>query len=145
MATHLSQEELRELTADIVGAYVAKNPIPVAGLPDLVASVSASLLAVSGAAAEPSEPQKPAVSLRSAVRPDSIACFECGKRFKSLRRHLNTGHGLSVDEYRQKWDLRPDFPMAAPEYSERRSAFAKSAGLGRKPGETAPKRRASKK
>lgn len=32
-----------ELTASIVSAYVAKNSVPIAGLPDLVSSVHASL------------------------------------------------------------------------------------------------------
>ena len=64
----LPPEELLELTTDIVSAYVAKNPIPMAALPDLVTSVSQSLLTVAGMAAEPSEKQKPAVAIRGAVR-----------------------------------------------------------------------------
>ena len=38
---------------------------------------------------------------------------------------------LSPDEYRRKWGLPPDYPMVAPAYAERRSAFAKEIGLGR--------------
>ncbi|MDX8529126.1 MucR family transcriptional regulator [Mesorhizobium sp. MSK_1335] len=35
--------QLIELTADIVSAYVSKNPVPVASLSDLIASVNSSL------------------------------------------------------------------------------------------------------
>lgn len=55
-----------------------------------------------------------------------------GKAYKTLRRHLS-GHGLTPDEYRQRYGLRADYPMVAREYSERRSAMAKASGLGVKP------------
>jgi predicted transcriptional regulator len=48
-----------------------------------------------------------------------------------LKRHLDTGHGLSVDQYRARWNLPRDHPMTAPGYSERRSSLAKQIGLGR--------------
>ncbi|TIV26305.1 MAG: transcriptional regulator, partial [Mesorhizobium sp.] len=37
-----------ELTADIVSAYVGNNPLPASGLPDLIASVSASVRKLAG-------------------------------------------------------------------------------------------------
>src|SRR5437868_2622309 len=40
-------------------------------------------------------------------------------------------HGLMTDEYRKRWNLRSDYPMVAPAYSERRSGLAKQLGLGR--------------
>jgi predicted transcriptional regulator len=48
-----------------------------------------------------------------------------------LKRHLATGHGLSVDQYRARWNLPREHPMTAPSYSERRSGLAKQIGLGR--------------
>jgi predicted transcriptional regulator len=48
-----------------------------------------------------------------------------------LRRHLATGHGLSVDQYRTRWKLPRDHALTAPGYSERRSSLAKQLGLGR--------------
>lgn len=124
------RSNLIELTADIVSAYVQKNPVPVSGLPDLIASVNLALAAV-GQPIAPVEPVlKPAVSL------------EDGKKYKSLKRHLAATYGLSPDEYRAKWGLTKDYPMVAPNYSATRSALAKSLGLGRKP--VAPPKRANK-
>ncbi|MER9729849.1 MucR family transcriptional regulator [Mesorhizobium sp. M0217] len=124
---------LIELTADIVAAYVSKNPVPVSSLPDLIASINSSLARV-GQIAEPEKPtQIPAVNPKRSITPDYIICLEDGKRFKSLKRHLNTGFGLTPDAYRQKWGLPNDYPMVAPNYSASRSNLAKSMGLGRKP------------
>jgi predicted transcriptional regulator len=127
-----------ELTADIVSAYVGNNPLPAAGLPDLIASVSASVRKLSGVAAKESPSLTPAVNPKRSVFPDYIICLEDGKKFKSLKRHLSTDHGLTPDEYRAKWGLASDYPMVAPNYSATRSALAKSSGLGRKPAAVSP-------
>ncbi len=50
-----SAVDLVGLTADIVSAYVSKNPIPVDGLPNLIASVHSSLAGVG----QPSAPERP--------------------------------------------------------------------------------------
>lgn len=125
-------------TADIVSAYVSYNTIATNQLPDLITSVNAALNGQRHQPEPEREPQKPAVPIRRSVQPDAITCLECGKKFKSLRRHIGTEHGLEPAEYRQKWGLPADYPMAAPNYSEQRSAMAKSMGLGRKRAEAAP-------
>ena len=48
-----------------------------------------------------------------------------------LKRHLKTSYDLTPDGYRKKWGLPPDYPMVAPNNAARRSAFAKTIGLGR--------------
>ena len=53
--------------------------------------------------------------------------------YKTLRRHLS-GHGLTPEQYRERYNLKPDYPMVAEAYSEARRAMAKKIGLGRKPG-----------
>jgi predicted transcriptional regulator len=134
-----------ELTADVVAAYVSNNPVPVFALPELVASVAASIGGlVNGSAAAKAKPQEPAVAIKKSVTPDYIICLDDGKQFKSLKRHLMTSYGITPDEYRAKWNLPSDYPMVAPNYSKARSALATSAGLGRKPAEK-PKGRSRKK
>ncbi|MBX8827798.1 MucR family transcriptional regulator, partial [Ochrobactrum sp. SFR4] len=58
--------------------------------------------------------------------------LENGKKFKSLKRHLSSQHGMTPDEYRAKWNLPADYPMVAPGYAAARSQLAKEMGLGRK-------------
>ena len=125
---------LIELTADIVSAYVSKNAVPVASLPDLIESVNSSLSKIR----KPTEPEKPAqepaVNPKRSVFPDYIICLEDGKKFKSLKRHIGVHYGLTPNEYREKWGLKSDYPMVAPNYAAQRSSLAKASGLGRKPG-----------
>lgn len=71
------------------------------------------------------------LSRAASVFPDYIVCLEDGKKFKSLKRHLGVHYGLSPDEYREKWGLKADYPMVAPNYAAARSEMAKSMGLGR--------------
>ncbi|PBB96795.1 MucR family transcriptional regulator [Mesorhizobium sp. WSM3862] len=140
-----SRSQLIELTADIVSAYVSNNPVPAASLPDLIASVNSSLSKIGGPAAPETSVQSPAVNPKRSVFPDYIICLEDGKQFKSLKRHLAL-HGLTPDEYREKWGLVRDYPMVAPNYAEQRSALAKASGLGRKaPAEPVKKGSAKRK
>ncbi|RUW18595.1 MucR family transcriptional regulator [Mesorhizobium sp. M1E.F.Ca.ET.041.01.1.1] len=135
-----------ELTADIVSAYVQKNPVPTSGLPDLIASVNSALSNIGQATPTEAPTQKPAVNPKSSVFPDYIISLEDGEKYKSLKRHLAVRHGLTPDEYRTKWGLAKDYPMVAPNYSAARSALAKSSGLGRKaaPAKKLPVKRKAK-
>ncbi|SIT56890.1 Transcriptional regulatory protein [Mesorhizobium prunaredense] len=124
--------ELAELTADVVAAFVSNNSVPVAGLPDLIASVHSSLSNLSQPTIVEQRPLVPAVNPKKSVTPDFITCLEDGKKFKSLKRHLATHHGMTPAEFRSKWDLPGDYLMTAPNYAAQRSELAKSIGLGRK-------------
>lgn len=122
-----------EIVVDVVSAYVSRNPVPVAEVPNLIGMVYQSFNSLVSPAEPAVEEKKPAISIKKSVTPDYIVCLEDGKKFKSLRRHLSTSFGMTPDEYRAKWKLPADYPMVAPNYSEQRSALAKKVGLGRKP------------
>lgn len=77
-----------------------------------------------------------AVSVRkSLASPEHILSLIDGKPYKSLRRHLRR-HGLTPEEYRERYGLKADYPMVAPAYAEQRREMAKKIGLGRKGKET---------
>ena len=121
-----------ELTAEIVSAYVSNNSVSAGELPSLIGQVHSALTRVSTGHGEgaPSEPLKPAVSVKRSITPDHIVCLEDGKKFKSLKRHLRTQYNMTPEAYREKWDLPPDYPMVAPNYAAARSQLAKQMGLG---------------
>jgi predicted transcriptional regulator len=132
--------DYKALTAEIVSAYVSKNPVRPSDLPELLNSVHAALSALSqGGATEASPAQKltPA-QIRKSITHDALISFEDGRPYKTLRRHL-TIRGLTPEAYREKWGLPRDYPMVAASYSEVRSAMAKSLGLGQQRRKTAPK------
>jgi len=122
---------LIEIVSDIVSAYVAHNPVPVADLPKLIEKVHATLTEIETSdSAEVAPELKPAVAVRKSVTDDHIVCLEDGKKFKSLKRHLRTRYDMSPDEYREKWKLPSDYPMVAPNYAKQRSDLARKMGLG---------------
>lgn len=130
----MADETLLEHVADIVSAHVSNNAVLATELPDLIQSVYTALTAL-GKAPEPAIEQRvPAVSIRSSVKADALICLECGQRLKLLKRHLHADHGLTPDEYRDRWGLPGDYPMAAPDYSALRKGLAVKNGLGRKRG-----------
>lgn len=139
-----AQPELVELTARIVSAFVSNNTIGAENLPQLINDTHAALSRATGNTVQPErEELKPKVPVKKSVMPDHIVCLEDGKKFKSLKRHLNTAYGLTPDQYRVKWGLPADYPMVAPAYAEARSALAKSMGLGRKAAVSSARKAAS--
>jgi predicted transcriptional regulator len=119
------------LAAQIVAAHVANNRVDPADLPKLINDVHRTLANVGQSTAAPPRAE-PAVDIKRSARNDHIVCLECGKHFSMLKRHLNTDHQLTPQEYRQKWGLPPTYPIVAPDYAKTRSALAKKIGLGRK-------------
>ena len=127
-----AEDTLLTLTADIVAAHVSNNSVAVNDLPNLIQNVHAALTGISSTSAAAEPKPEPKVSVRASVKPDYIVCLEDGKKQKMLKRHLMTNHGMTPDEYRQKWGLAADYPMVAPNYAEQRRTLAKSIGLGTK-------------
>jgi len=136
-------QDLLGLTAEIVSAHVANNPVAMAELPGLISQVHAALSNLGKVVVEPEvKRQEPAVSIKKSITPAYIICLEDGKKLKMLKRHLKTAYNLTPEQYREKWGLPSDYPMVADDYAKRRSALAKEIGLGTKPRGTAAKAKA---
>jgi predicted transcriptional regulator len=126
-----AKNDLVEMAAEIVSAYVSANQVPPQDLPGLIRTVYSALNEVSGTAPVSQDlTQEPAIAIKKSVTPDFIICLEDGKKFKSLKRHLRTRYSMTPDEYRAKWGLAHDYPMVAPNYAKERSNLAKRMGLG---------------
>jgi predicted transcriptional regulator len=122
----------RKHVAAIVAAYTRQNAIANHQLPDLIASVASALNNVANPSPidGPRVGPAPAVPIRRSVQPDQIICLECGHSGSMLKRHIFTKHALTPDAYRDRWGLKPDYPMVASDYTARRSEIAKMVGLG---------------
>lgn len=130
-----NKPEILALTADIVAAFVGRNPIPHSDLRIVINDVYRALCDNAngpGRSTMPLGELKPAVPVKKSVHDDYLICLEDGKRFKSLKRHLRTHYNLSPAQYREKWGLPADYPMVAPKYAAARSVLAKKIGLGRR-------------
>jgi len=127
-----SKAELLEITTDIVASFVANNPVPTGGLPDLIKTVHEAVHALASDKPPAAPRPDPAVPLSKSITPDHIICLEDGRKLKMLKRYLRSRYDLTPEEYRARWGLPSDYPMVAPNYAKKRSAFAKEIGLGRK-------------
>jgi predicted transcriptional regulator len=133
-----------ELATELTIAWLS-NPNTRASAEDVPSFLNRMHQAVSGLSAAPEEeeaPQQteytPAVSVRKSLGSrDHIISMIDGKPYKTLRRHL-ARHGLTPDQYRQRYGLRPDYPMVSESYSQVRRDMAKKIGLGRKAGGADP-------
>ncbi|MEE8659265.1 hypothetical protein CGLAMM_05905 [Acetobacteraceae bacterium EV16G] len=56
----------------------------------------------------------PAVPIHQSVHPDYIICLEDGRRLKTLKKHLSATFGMSIEDYRRRWGLPPEYPTVAP-------------------------------
>ncbi len=130
-----------ELAAELTAAWLS-NPntrTSADDVPAFLLSMHAAVTKLSdgGSSADESAAPaayEPATSVRkSLASPDHIISMIDGKKYKTLRRHLST-NGMTPEEYRERYNLKADYPMVAATYSEARRAMAKSIGLGRKAG-----------
>jgi predicted transcriptional regulator len=131
---------LAQLTAEIVSAYVSNNKIAPSELAMLISNVAREMVKVGTPVELPAEEKpEPAVSVRRSIQPNHLICLVCGKPQKILKRHLAVQHDLTPAEYRERFGLKPDYPMTAPQYAEQRRELALQIGLGR------PKKRRRRK
>jgi predicted transcriptional regulator len=131
MSEELKAGNLLQMATTIVAAHISKSTVPAAEIPRLLSDIYQALSGIAGGrlSAAPGR-SEPAVSVKKSITPDYIVCLECGKKQKMLKRHIRTAYGLSPEQYRQKWDLPPEYPMVSSNYAKRRSALARQIGLG---------------
>ncbi len=140
MAEDTSEINAIELATELTIAWLnnGNNRVAAEDVPAFLQKMHATVQGLAGTVAEPEEASptqeySPAVSVRkSLASKDHILSMIDGKPYKTLRRHL-AGHGLTPDQYRERFGLRSDYPMVAENYSQSRRDMAKKIGLGRKP------------
>lgn len=132
-----------ELATELTIAWLGNqnNRVQADDVPQFLRTMHATVTELSGASsgspeggeeAPAAEEFTPAVTARKSLASrDHIISMIDGKPYKSLRRHLSS-HGLSPEEYRARYNLKSDYPMVAPSYSEARRDMAKKIGLGQK-------------
>ena len=140
MADDNSSSDTLELATELTIAWLS-NPNTRASAEEVPAFLNRMHQAVNGLTSASTEEEAPAqaeytpaVSVRKSLSSrDHIISMIDGKPYKTLRRHL-ARHGLTPDQYRQRYGLRSDYPMVSDSYSQVRRDMAKKIGLGRKAG-----------
>ena len=135
----MKDELICSLLAEIVSAHISRTPVVTEELPNVIRTVYDALVTLEAQPQTMREARQPAIAFNAAIRHDTIACLECGKRMMVLKRHLSADHGLTGPEYKLRWQLPADYPLVAPEYAQRRQILARTIGLGVKHKASAPR------
>ena len=94
----IAREDILRMAVDIVAAYVSRNQVASAQIPDVISTIVGSLKQVHSISAEAGGvPHKPKVPIRRSITPDFIICLEDGKKLKMLKRHLRTTYGMTPE------------------------------------------------
>lgn len=125
--------EIINLTSQIVSSYVRSNKINKEDVPAFINSVYQELSTISENPSSFNQQNLiPAVDPSQSVFDDHIICLEDGKKLIMLKRYLKTQFNMTPDEYRTKWGLPSDYPMVCKNYARKRSEVAKANGLGKR-------------
>lgn len=129
----LTRKELIELSTELTSAYLGAHQVQISEVSSIMHSFFQVLsdLNKSSGSIKGRLPIAPAVPVEESVHEDYIICLEDGKKLQMLKRHLSTVYKMTIEEYKERWGLGPDYPVVAPNYARRRSSIAKNTGLGR--------------
>ena len=104
-----AQASVRNMTEEEINSMVNR-----------IASQLKEIIENEGSSEQTQESQKPAIDPKKAIRENSVVCLECGKKFKVLsKRHL-ASHGLTPQEYREKWGFKKNTSMIAKSLARQR-------------------------
>ena len=131
-----------ELATDLTVAWLSNpnNRVSADDVPGFLEKMHATVTELThgtsaAQATEDAAPQPeyvPAVGARKSLSSkDHIISMIDGKPYKTLRRHLS-GHGLTPEQYRERYNLKADYPVVAETYSAARREMAMKIGLGQK-------------
>ena len=130
--------EVLKLTTEIVVSHASMTELTPEQLVNEIKAVYKVLSSLDGGgileepvSEEAGGVKKPPIPLKDIVKAKYVVCLECGKKLKTLKRHLHKAHGLMPKEYYARFGLDPKkFPLVCKDYSAARSKMAKDRGLG---------------
>ncbi len=105
-------EDYLKQAIEIVKAQASVRNMNEEEITSMIRSLAQNIRGVAEGAA-PAAEGEPAVDPKNAIREKSVICCECGKSFKVLtKRHLAT-HGLTPEEYREKYGYKKGTSLVA--------------------------------
>jgi predicted transcriptional regulator len=114
----MAETDKLALISNIAASYLRRNSVSIDQICTVVSSVTRAIeeaaKEIGGSAVH--DPQtapiqtehSPAVPIKKSIQREYIVCLEDGMHARTLKRHLNSAHGMTPDQYREKWGLPDD-------------------------------------
>lgn len=119
-------DDLMQHAVDLTRTWVQVNVAEPEEVPKLIRMIYEELKSLEGMEAPAATVSRP----EQTVFDDYIVCLEDGAKVTLLKRYIKSRFGMTPEEYIQKWNLPPDYPFVAPNYSKKRSSIAREQRLG---------------
>ena len=91
----------------------AQAGVRVMSAEEMVSMLKTIADSISNVGREEVKEEQPSVDPKKAIREKSIVCLECGRSFKVLTKKHLASHGLTPDEYREKWGYKKGTALVA--------------------------------
>jgi len=132
-------DEYVKAAVDLVKTQAGVTAMTPQDMANAVKTLAAALREAEGDTAPvETHPLLPHGNPAKSIKENSVVCLECGKSFKVLtKKHLDT-HGLTPEEYRAKWGMKKNTPLASKSLARERRNKMKEMKLWERRGKTAP-------
>ncbi|WP_027178953.1 MucR family transcriptional regulator [Maridesulfovibrio bastinii] len=118
---------------EIVKAQASVRTMTEEEMTSMVRKLSSGIQAIADNQNMPSETE-PACDPKKSIKEKSIVCCECGKSFKIITKKHLASHGLTADEYREKFGLKKKTPLVCKSLQRERRKKMKEMKLWTKRG-----------
>ena len=99
---------------EIAKAQAGVRPMSPDEITQFVINLASKLKAASeGCSCSSEDESAPTVSGKNSIKETSVICLECGKKFKMLSKKHIESHGLTVEEYKEKYGIKKNVPLVA--------------------------------
>ncbi len=127
-------EDYLKEALEIVKAQASVRTMNEEEMTSMVRKLSAGIQAIAENSL-PAQEEAPACDPKKSIKEKSIICCECGKSFKIITKKHLASHGLTPDEYREKYGLKKKAPLVCKSLQRERRKKMKEMKLWTKRGQ----------
>jgi predicted transcriptional regulator len=131
-------EDYLKQAIEIVKAQAAVRTMTEEEITAMIRTLENSIRNVSEGTA-PALDTEPAIDPKKAIKEKSVTCCECGKSFKVLTKRNLATHGLTPEEYKEKYGYKKGTSLVAKSLARERRKTMQGMKLWEKRKKKAPK------
>ena len=104
-------EEHLKSALEIVKAQASVRNMTDEEITSMVKRLANGIKEISEGVASADSSQAPLMDPKKAIKEKSVTCLECGKAFKVITKKHLASHGLTPEEYKEKYGFKKNTPL----------------------------------